>query len=178
MRAASRLAGWRRPGEERSAPSCPARFVDRTGLSAALIGDIGDAIGACQDFFTAIQDPGCPEGPETPIVGPIAIGATLAAGGKRGGKAATVWSCHCTNSKLIPLYGTCTFTCTAPPAPGTVSVAEAIIPLGKIQKACPPARSNCPQALAATFSGISIFGELGLGTPSVVANSCTYGTVH
>ncbi len=87
-----------------------------------------------------------------------------------------VFDCTLAKKDTKPDHGTCPFSCTSEERKG---IGGSIIPLHRIQKACPPARDECPLSLKATFSHISVFGlPLELGFARVVKDSCVYGMVQ
>jgi len=94
-------------------------------------------------------------------------------GKTKAGSGGEVFDCVLASPKdTTANYGSCKYACQSETRPG---VGGADIPLRKIQKACPPPRSQCPISLQAKFSSISIWGIGELGVPSVVENSCVYG---
>jgi hypothetical protein len=90
-------------------------------------------------------------------------------------KAGKLVNCSLADKKNgTPKYGRCNMLCKSPEGD---AVGDIDFALYKIQKACPPPRSECPLSLDARLTGFTIFG-IGLGSANVVPGSCVYGKVQ
>jgi RHS repeat-associated protein len=88
-------------------------------------------------------------------------------------KGPDVLTCTRISKDPTPNFGACQFTCRS--SQGRIEAAT--VALYRIQKACPPPRSQCPVSLEATPPS-GHFGPIEFGTIGIIAGSCVYGSVQ